>query len=189
MLASVAAAPALLPAAAVPEAAAATNVAAGDAYVFTLSNTAETAVASPLPGTTTDVANYLGEVQSNLQRGPVLTGVRDTATGEMFFAQNLDEVPSNLHPLLQDRLASYMGQVEDGSVQLNPVWDEPGTHSDFAALNQALLRRDALGLPIKDLGELEMYNVSLWSNRIGSTVPRCGNCQVLTDGVTVLSGR
>ena len=139
-----------------------------------------------LAQTTEDVAQYLAEVQSHAQRGPVLTGVRDTVTGEMFFKQNVESLPSEIHPMLQCRLESYLADPE---LVLNPKWGVPGTHSDFLALNEALLRRQSLGLSINDLSEFEMYNVSLWSNRVGTTVPRCGNCQVLTDGVTVLSGR
>ncbi|MBS0171751.1 MAG: thrombospondin type 3 repeat-containing protein, partial [Nitrospira sp.] len=145
--------------------------------------------ASPLPGATADLANYLAKEQSNMQRGPVLTGVRDIGTGEMFFKQNAGGVPSEMHPMMQERLESYRAGVANGDVEVEPQWDEPGKHSDVHALNEALLRRQALGLPTTDLSVFEMYNVSLWSNRVGTVVPRCGNCRVLTDGVTILSGR
>jgi hypothetical protein len=114
-----------------------------------------------------------------------LTGIRDSLTGEMFFAQNTEQLPKQIHSLLQERLNRYVADVD---LVLNPKWGVPGTHSEFLALNEALLRRQSLGLPIRDLGEFQMYNVFLWSNRVGTPVARCGNCQVLTYGVIVLSG-
>ena len=124
--------------------------------------------------------------QSNAEAGPVLTVVRDRVSGELFDGQNLGAIPDKLHPLLQNRLDAYLA-ANGGN--LNAVWGVPGSHSEIAALNQALLRREALGLPVKSLEEFSMYNVSLWNNRLGTPVPRCGNCQYLTDGVQVLSGK
>ena len=131
------------------------------------------------------LAMYIAKGQSKAERGAVLTMIRDRVTGEVFHAQNLSVIPDKLHPLLQTRLKTYL-QAKGGN--LNPVWAAPGTHSEISALNQALLRRDAIGLPVKSLDEFGMYNVSLWSNRVGTVVPRCGNCKFLTDGVRILSG-
>jgi hypothetical protein len=132
-----------------------------------------------------DLATYLGKTQSNAQRGPVLTMLRDSVTGEIFFAQNLSAVPDRLHPILEGRLRSYLATHQG---KLNPVWGIPASHSEVWALNQALMRREALGLGVQSLNGFAMYNVSLWRSRLGKPVPRCGNCQYLTDGVRVLSG-
>ncbi len=139
-----------------------------------------------LKTTADDIASHLAIVQSNPVRGPVLTLIRDQRTGEMFAAQNLGAVPEELHPILQSRLEKYL--MESGQ-NLNPRWGVPGSHSDFAALNQAMLRREAIGLPVTTLDDFGMYNTQLWRNRLGVPVDRCGNCGVLTDGVRVFSGR
>ncbi len=89
--------------------------------------------------------------------------------------------------MLQERLIAYKAEVAEGGTAVGPTWGEPGAHSDFLTLNEALLARDRFGLSVTDLSEFEMYNVSLWSNRVGSVVPRCGNCRVLTGGTNVLS--
>jgi hypothetical protein len=133
-----------------------------------------------------DMARTLGRTQSNARRGPVLSVLRDRVTGEIFDAQNLSSVPGNLHPLLQARLDKHLANV--GS-NLNPVWGIPGSHSEIWALNSALRRREALGMTVNSLDDFSLYNVSLWNNRIGTTVPRCGNCNVITQGVRVLSGK
>src|SRR5262249_45476619 len=44
------------------------------------------------------------EYQSIRARGPVLSGVLDTKTGDIFFGQNTG-IPRNLHPALEERLA------------------------------------------------------------------------------------
>jgi hypothetical protein len=142
-----------------------------------------------LSRTTKRKALDLKNALTNRERGPVLTGVRDTVTGEMFFKLNGKEVPRTIHTLLRERLESYNSSIAEGKIKLDSRWGQPGTHSDFLALNEALLRRESLGLPITDLQEFEMFNVSLWSNRVGTVVPRCGHCQALTTGVTLLSGR
>jgi hypothetical protein len=99
------------------------------------------------------------------------------------FGQALSAVPDRLHPILEGRLRSLATQGK-----LNPVWGVPGSHSEVWALNQAVMRREAPGLGVQSLDDFAMYNVSLWRSRLGKPVPRCGNCQILTDGVRVLSG-
>lgn len=115
----------------------------------------------------------------------MLSLIRDRVTGEVFDAQNLSNIPSNLHPLLAARLEKY---VAANAGKLNPKWSIPGSHSEIWALNQALQRREALGIGVQSLDDFGLYNVSLWRNRLGTTVPRCGNCNFLTDGIRVLSG-
>jgi RHS repeat-associated protein len=138
-----------------------------------------------LQSTAKDLASYLARTQSNAERGAVLTVLRDRVTGELFDAQNLSKIPDKLHPLLQSRLETYL---RTSGHNLNPVWGVPGAHAEIGALNKALLRREALGLTVKSLDDFAIYNVSLWRNRLGTLVPRCGNCKFLTRGVRVLSG-
>jgi hypothetical protein len=147
-----------------------------------LDEAAETAL---LRGQAEEMAQMLARTQSNARRGPVLSLVRDRVTGEVFDAQNLSSIPSNLHPLLASRLESHLAA---NAGKLNPVWGVPGAHSEVWALNQALLRRESLGIGVQSLDDFSLYNVSLWRNRLGTTVPRCGNCNPITDGVRVLSG-
>jgi RHS repeat-associated protein len=132
-----------------------------------------------------DMATVLGKRQSNPKRGAVLSVLRDRVTGEIFDAQNRSSIPGNLHPLLQERLIKYIASA--GS-KANPVWGIPGSHSEIWALNSALLRRESLGIGVQSMDDFAVYNVSLWKNRLGTIVPRCGNCRVLTEGVRVLSG-
>jgi hypothetical protein len=84
-----------------------------------------------LQSATEDVATYIARVQSRSARGPVLTGVQDTLTKEMFLGQNVDALPSKIHPMFQSKLDLFIGSVEDGSVVLNKKWGVPGAHSDF----------------------------------------------------------
>jgi len=48
------------------------------------------------------------EYLPNNRRGPVLTGVMDSHTQEIFWGMNKDATPIDLHPLLQQRLDSYL---------------------------------------------------------------------------------
>ncbi len=125
---------------------------------------------------------------SNNARGPVLSGVMDTQTGETFLGLNKGVVPENLHPILQNRLAQYEADISTGSV--TPHFSSPGTHSEIYALNEALYAREArLGRPVleNELGEFLLHNRSLrGTNRIEGVPPRCTNCEYLTNGVTVV---
>jgi hypothetical protein len=147
-----------------------------------LDEAAETAL---VRGQAEGLAQVLARTQSNVRRGPVLSLVRDRITGEVFDAQNLSNIPSNLHPFLASRLEEHLAA---NAGKLNPVWGVPGSHSEIWALNQALWRRKALGIDVQSLDDFGLYNVSLWRNRLGTPVPRCGNCNFLTDGVRELSG-
>lgn len=122
--------------------------------------------------------------QSNRVRGPVLSGVMDSKTGEMFFGQNSIDgsLPDNLHPILQSRLDD-LGEATEIRAGV------AGSHSEIFALNNALLAREAAGEAVTEanLSEFLLHNRALRGPRAGTgKPPRCGNCNPLTDGVTTV---
>ncbi|WP_374404822.1 YwqJ-related putative deaminase [Frankia sp. Cj3] len=109
------------------------------------------------------------EYQSIRQRGPVLTGVIDKQTGEIFFGQNTG-IPEPLYPELQARLNEFEGPHAAGK-------GTPGAHSEINALNQGLWARlDA------DVEDFLIYNLRLRGAGQGMPIARCPNCVVLTRG-------
>jgi hypothetical protein len=114
--------------------------------------------------------------QSKSQRGPVLTGVLDTVTGQIFYAQNSQDLPEDLVPEMQSRLTEYLASLGGQRI---PFKGEPGTHSEIHALNAALLVRP--GAPMSDF---LLYNVRLKGADKGQPILQCANCQPLTEGVT-----
>ena len=126
---------------------------------------------------------------SNSVRGPVLTGVLDTQTGEIFYGLNNGAVPENLHPLLQARLDTYL----DATGGVTPLKAGiPGSHSEIMALSDALYAREAAaGIPVteSDLSSFLLSNRSLiGQTRVIGIPPRCPNCSAITSGVTVVGG-
>jgi RHS repeat-associated protein len=126
-------------------------------------------------------------------RGAALSVVRDGRTGEIFFGFNdfLRRIPERIHPILKERYDEYLTFVTQHPENAVPQWGVPGWHAEFFALNEALLRRESLGIAVKsadDLAEFGMYNAWLWKNRLGEAIPRCGHCRSLTEGVKNYSG-
>jgi RHS repeat-associated protein len=124
---------------------------------------------------------------SNSKRGPVLTGVMDSQTDEIFFGINADDIPENFHSLLKKRLDDYL--VETGGI--TPLRaGEPGTHSEIYALNRALLARESrLGRLVteKDLGKFLLHNRGLLGkHRVVGVPPPCQNCAALIKGITLV---
>ena len=111
--------------------------------------------------------------QSNKERGPVLAGVLDQKTGEVFFGQNTG-IPDVLHPTLAKRLESYPGDWRSIYSKASP-----GEHAKFVALNEALLKRG--GSP--DLSDFVVSTIWLRGSQKGLPIPRCPHCETLTDGV------
>ncbi len=109
------------------------------------------------------------EYQSIRQRGPVLTGVIDKQTGEIFFGQNTG-IPEPLYPDLQARLNEFEGPYAAGK-------GIPGAHSEINALNQGLWAR-----PDADIEDFLIYNLRLRGAEQGMPIARCPNCAVLTRG-------
>ena len=110
--------------------------------------------------------------QSNKERGPVLAGVLDQTTGDIFFGQNTG-LPKEIHPILASRL---MGYPKDWRSIYSKA--SPGEHAEFVALNEALLARG--GSP--DLADFVVSTVWLRGSRRGLPIPRCPHCETLTDG-------
>lgn len=120
-------------------------------------------------------------------RGPVLTVVKDLETGKVFYGQNQGKVVDNLHPLLKDTLRKYLDAG-------NPDWTraigKAGSHSEIAALNQALWAREAASLPVKDLSSFGLYNIrtqDLARSAAGTPIPQCKACKAITEGVLDLT--
>lgn len=137
------------------------------------------------------------------ERGPVLSAVRDTKTGQTFYGLNhptLDP-PKNLHPLLQERLEKLTAEYGEGALRTTASRSgnkgvhpsPPGSHSEVFALNEALLARQKVGMAITeaDLQDFAVYNLWLPPKAPRpylplSFAPRCGNCRTLTDGAYML---
>jgi len=120
---------------------------------------------------------------SNNDRGPVLSGVLDTRSGEVFWGLNHSSIPDNLHPLLAQRIESY------SPTGLPSKLGVPGAHSELYALNRALRAREkAMGRAVteRELSEFMVHNRFLRGNRRLQSVPRCMHCAELTTGVTYL---
>lgn len=125
------------------------------------------------------------------EAGPVVAGVVDAQTGEFFPGLNdpNGQPPSDLHPLLQDRLDNIDPEQGHGS--------SPGSHAEVNALNDALNAREAAGNPVTEDDLADFTQQSLWRQgnsanpngmHAGQDAPRCGNCTQLTRGVNNLSG-
>ncbi|NWJ95890.1 MAG: hypothetical protein HXX20_08920 [Chloroflexi bacterium] len=126
---------------------------------------------------------------SNKYRGPVLTGIMDTQTHEIFYGINSFDksLPTNLHPLLSQRLEEYFAKT-GGETPLKA--GKPGSHSEVFALDKALKAREArTGRRVSEseLSDFLLHNRSLRGTRKGTGIPpRCPNCRALTDGVQVV---
>jgi RHS repeat-associated protein len=146
--------------------------------------------ANRLIGAVTKQAGELISTYTPKRRSPVVTGVMDSQTGEIFFGTNHDAIPENLHPILAERLGLLNDYLADGGWHLHYVNVDPGTHSEIHALNKALHAREArLGRSVteSELREFLLHNRWLQGTRAGTGVPpRCGNCEVLTEGVTII---
>jgi RHS repeat-associated protein len=132
-------------------------------------------------------AKHLMATVGRQQRGPVLSGVMDTKSGEIFFGQNTG-IPENLHPVLRPRIEAYNEASKLAGSPRAPRGghNAPGEHSEINGLNDALWAREAAtGRPVTsaDLGDFINYNVLLRGKGAGDYIPPCTDCHVLTDGV------
>jgi len=148
---------------------------------------------------------------SKTERGPVVSVIEDTLTGDRFTGFNRVGSASpveNLHPTLEARLGEFERLVDTGRIrplregELPSDFPDaftprvqagvPGSHSEIDALNQALWARQRAGLPAGEsaLLDLSLYNIWTKPNKaFGQPAPRCDNCWFMTLGVRVLSGR
>jgi hypothetical protein len=123
-------------------------------------------------------------------RGPVVSVVRNTATGEIFVGLNtgLPDLPSDL---IQSAISAQQGRIARGEIHVVHSID-PGTHSEVNAVNSAVasyertLRRTVTE---EDLRVFELHNVWLsGTDRRLTAAPRCEHCARITRGVSVTSG-
>jgi hypothetical protein len=83
---------------------------------------------------------------SRSQCSPVLTGVMDPQTGEIFYGLNQGKIPTDLHLLMQQRLDAYF---EATGGMTPPRAGILGSHSEISALDQAIKAREAITGPSK----------------------------------------
>lgn len=123
------------------------------------------------------------------KRGPVLSGVMDTYSGEIFYGINVAGVPSDLHPLLVKRLTNYLESCNGVTPERAGI---PGAHSEIVALDKALKSREAAtGVTVSesDLPSFQLHNRCLIGRRrVIGIPPRCPNCAGITRGLTVIGG-
>lgn len=145
-------------------------------------------------------------IHYNNKPGAMASSLVDTLTGDVFFGTNVDQLPGDLHPLLQERLLMYQDYLStypeiltakaknhDGTQQISlKGWFQhaglPGTHSEVMALNQALKNREKLKLPVtpRDLDDFAMFHVAIKSE---TPTGCCVNCSHLVGmGTHSLSG-
>ena len=102
---------------------------------------------------------------------------------------NQGKIPTDLHPLMQQRLDNYI-ESTNGATPLRA--GIPGSHSEIVALDQAIKARELrLGIQVgeTDLPSFLLHNRSLiGEKRVIGIPPRCGNCAVITNGVNVIGG-
>jgi hypothetical protein len=132
--------------------------------------------------------------ESNRERGPVLTGVKDPLTGKTHFGKNVEKIPEDLHPMLKGRVEAYISQRDAGKI--NAESDDllragvPGSHSEIIALDKAIKARESTtrqSMHESELSEFLLHNRSLMKKTLGQGVPpRCINCWHITEGVRVI---
>ena len=142
-----------------------------------------------LENQTRSVAESLIKNKSKSQRGPVLTGVLDKKTGDIFYGINSKLEVSNLHPILQKRLDALKQRTGGKGNRPDYVNEIPGSHSEISAVNEALKAREAAGATITEdvLGDFILHNKAIKGSGKGDFAPpRCPDCNELTKGVRVV---
>lgn len=113
----------------------------------------------------------------------------DPQTGEIFYGLNQGKVPTDLHPLMQQRLNAYLEATEGVTPARAGI---PGSHSEISALDQAIKAREArtgITVTASDLPDFLLHNRSLiGERRVIGIPPRCANCAAITNGVKVIGG-
>jgi hypothetical protein len=136
------------------------------------------------------------------QVGPVFSIALDRRSGDMYEGTNKmvpDEVPTSLHPVLQERLdqLALEGHADpegyeyaNGDRGMYPHFSTPGTHAEVQAVDRALRERDGSGVPVDSshLGELTVYSRWLQGPDRGSDARCCPNCTALLGGIDSVSG-
>lgn len=122
-------------------------------------------------------------------RGPVLTVLKDTKTGALYYGQNHDDVPSPIEATVAKLIAE---RITDEKAWKGNVmrWGKPGRHSEIYALNAAMLAREKAGIPVCDFSEFVVFNVyslKYPTSEVGDPIVRCGNCRAVTGSMLDLS--
>ena len=113
-----------------------------------------------------------GKIRNEI--GPVFAGVMDTKTGDIYFGINKGAVPDNISPFLDNRLAEAQRIPYERT-------HGAGTHAEIHALNEGLNSR-LLSQP----SDFLMFTINSGHrspSKWGMAVPRCPQCEFLTDGV------
>lgn len=124
------------------------------------------------------------KIQNKL--GPAIAGVYDPVTGKYYFGiNNLNgELPENLHNLLK---TNYINMPTEGIfAEYNNFTLGAGSHAEIYALNEALIERELMGIPVKNLGKLTLTVLKGpkcgWK-KMGMPMPRCPHCEYITGNV------
>jgi hypothetical protein len=124
--------------------------------------------------------------------GPVLTAVRDTATGKIYIGLN-SGIPPNITDVVAQAIAAQQGRIDRGEVivlRTDPL--AKGGHSEANAVDQAVNAREALlnrKVTEVDLRTFELHNIWLkGTDRKFTAAARCEHCARITRSVSVTSG-
>ncbi len=134
-----------------------------------------------------DSPNFMG----NSKTGPVLSGVLNRETGEIFYGFNQlkgeKNVMPDLHPVLEERRTQYLSEARSQGLGVEALGKEiPGIHSEVKAVSEALNNMSP-NATSKDLEKLLIFNVRTTGSGKGTSIVRCDNCQVLTKGIPSIS--
>jgi RHS repeat-associated protein len=124
--------------------------------------------------------------------GPCLSVVKDLETGQVFYGQNTGKAARNLSQPLQERTDTVIAANQEKNpapAGYEPGWDRhngyPGSHSEVQALDQGLKAR-----PGSQPEDFAVHNLRTKSNSLGNAgdpMPRCDNCEPITDGILALT--
>jgi RHS repeat-associated protein len=117
-----------------------------------------------------------GQIRNEI--GPVLAGVMDSQTGNVYFGINkmAGELPSNFVSEIAQRMPEAMANSYFKT-------HGAGTHAEIHALNDAFLAR-----PSAVMSDFHLYTINSGrktggAKKWGMPVPRCPHCEILTNGV------
>jgi hypothetical protein len=122
--------------------------------------------------------------------GPCLSVVMHLPTGTVYYGQNTGQRAAGLVEPLASRTQAVIDANQQASRApkgFGPGWTRlrgyPGSHSEVVALNQGL-QRHAGSQP----SDFAVYNIRTEDNdERGEPMPRCGNCEPITDGIIALT--
>jgi hypothetical protein len=136
----------------------------------------------------------------NIKGDPVLTGLIDNKTGQIFYGRNLksqseiEDFWDKLHPILKKRLEIHNKHISEGTLRATVVDVNRAailaSHSEIVALDQALKAR-GVSATEADFAEFIIHNKQLGGkvDNIGipkGCPPRCAHCWFLSDGIKVI---